>query len=60
LKVINDSPESSPSKRILKLIPDYDKSNIGPLIVEKIGLEKLRSECRHFNRWLTQIENLSN
>ncbi len=57
---INDSPDSSPSKRILKLIPDYDKSNIGPLIAEKIGLKRLRTECKHFGSWISQIENLTN
>ncbi len=58
---INDSPDKSPSKRILKLIPDYedDKRNIGPLIVDKIGLDNLRSDCKHFNEWLSQIENFT-
>ncbi len=57
-ELINDSPDNSPSKRILKLIPDYDKANIGPQVVNNIGLNKLRDACEHFNLWITQIEDL--
>ena len=58
-ELINDGEETAPSKRILKLIPEYDKSNAGPIIVEKIGMETLRNQCRHFNEWIQKLENLS-
>lgn len=57
-ELLNDGYETCPSRRILKEIPDYDKANAGIIIAEKIGLPKMRSECSHFNHWLTQLENL--
>lgn len=57
-ELINESPETSPSKRILKLCNSYDKVDDGILILKEIGLNKLRSECKHFNDWLTILEGL--
>ncbi len=59
-ELINDNPSAAPSKRILSVIPDYDKANIGPEIVASIGIEVLRESCRHFNSWLQVLENLAN
>ncbi len=58
-ELINDGKFTAPSKRIIKEIPEYDKVNAGPLIVEKIGLDVLRRGCPHFNEWLTKLEDLS-
>jgi hypothetical protein len=55
---INDSPASAPSKRILSYCKSYNKVLHGPQIALEIGLEKIRSECRHFNEWLIRLENL--
>lgn len=54
---IND--DDPPSKRILALLPEYDKAGDGPFIATSIGLDAIRSTCRHFDRWLTHLENLS-
>ncbi len=55
---INDSPQTAPSKRILELFPKYDKPLYGPLAVLEIGLDVIRTECPHFNSWLTWLEGL--
>lgn len=55
---INDSPLTAPSKRILEIVPSYEKVADGILIAEAIGVEKIRIECSHFDNWLTIIENL--
>jgi hypothetical protein len=55
---INDGPETAPSKRLIKLLPQYRKRLHGPLVVERIGLEKVRSECPHFDAWVTGLESL--
>jgi len=55
---INDSPETAPSKRILKLFPEYDKPLHGSLAALEIGLESIRRECPLFDEWLKQIEAL--
>jgi len=57
-EMINEHPDTAPSKRILSLCNSYDKVGDGILILEKIGLKKLRAECTHFNEWLTQLEHL--
>ncbi len=54
---IDDSPATSPAKRLEKLYP-YRKRLHGPLIAQKIGLELIRRECPHFNDWLTRLETL--
>lgn len=55
---INDSPETAPSKRILKLFPEYNKPLDGLLVASEIGLESIRRECPLFDGWLKQIEAL--
>lgn len=57
---INENPATAPSKRIIKYFPAYncEKPSAGPIIAEKIGLQKIRSACRHFNDWLSQLELL--
>lgn len=57
-ELINERPETAPSKRILAICNSYDKVDDGILILKEIGIEKIRKECRHFNEWLTKIENL--
>lgn len=59
-ELINENPETAPSKRIIKYLPSYDreKPSAGPIIAEHIGLQALRAKCRHFNSWLSQIELL--
>jgi hypothetical protein len=57
---INESPQSAPSKRIIRFLPDYEgqKAQVGPLVAGDIGLNLLREKCTHFNDWLTQLESL--
>jgi len=57
-ELINDGPETSPSKRIFREIPAYNKATAGPAVAEKIGLPTLRAKCPHFNEWLLKLENL--
>ncbi|MGS2737745.1 DUF4276 family protein [Sinomicrobium pectinilyticum] len=57
---INESPQTAPSKRIIKYIPTYkgQKAQVGPMVAEDIGLSLLRTKCPHFNEWITKLENL--
>lgn len=56
---INDSPLTAPSKRILNCCSGYDKPLYGSLIAIDIGLDKIRLECQHFNKWLLQLETIA-
>ncbi len=57
---INESQQTSPSKRIIKYLPDYEgqKAQVGPLVAQDIGLTALRSNCTHFNDWISKLENI--
>ena len=55
---INDNSETAPSKRIVKIIPQYEKKVYGPLIAMEIGLETIRAKCPRFSDWLTRLESL--
>jgi len=56
---INDSPNTAPSKRIECIVPGYEKPLLGILAVLEIGLLRIRSECPHFDGWLSQLESLA-
>ncbi len=55
---IDDDPINAPSKRIMNIMPAYQKTLHGPLITGRIGLEILRQECPHFREWLNWLESL--
>ncbi|MDR4499524.1 MAG: DUF4276 family protein [Candidatus Scalindua sp.] len=55
---INDNPETAPSKRLLDIFPRYEKVFYGATIAHRIGINTMRSECHHFNEWITVLENL--
>ncbi|MBI3776299.1 MAG: DUF4276 family protein [Gammaproteobacteria bacterium] len=56
---INDKPQTAPSKRILDLMPEYEKPFHGPLIACDIGLDAMRQSCPHFEAWLQRLEALA-
>lgn len=61
MELVDNSAETAPSKRIIKALKDeyhYDKPKSGTEITDKIGIDTLRTKCRHFNVWLSKIENI--
>ncbi len=57
-ELIDDGPTTAPSKRIIAEIPEYDKATAGVAVAEKIGMDTLRQKCRHFDEWITRLEQL--
>ncbi len=57
-ELINDGQHTTPSQRIIAQFPEYSKTTVGPQMAELIGLEKIRSRCRHFNSWIERLEKL--
>jgi len=55
---INDGAETAPSKRILKLVPAYEKPIQGSLGAIEVGLTAMRQTCVLFDAWLKQLEAL--
>ncbi len=56
---INERPDHSPSKRIIRLFPTYRKTVHGVAAAKRIGLDAIRRECPHFNEWILQLENFA-
>lgn len=54
---INDGRDTHPSARLATL-PGYRKVFHGTTITSQIGLDRIRSECQHFDQWLAYIEAL--
>jgi hypothetical protein len=52
---INDKPLTAPSKRILDILPDYQKPVAGLLIAQRIGLDAIRAACPHFDAWIARL-----
>lgn len=58
-ELINDDPETCPSKRIKKAIRSYNKRFAGSRVAKAIGLNKIRSRCKHFDEWIGILEGLA-
>ncbi|MCH8909959.1 MAG: DUF4276 family protein [Chloroflexi bacterium] len=55
---INDSSDTAPSKRIVKLMPEYDKILHGYFAASDIGIENIKSQCVNFSTWLSNLESI--
>ncbi len=57
---INNSSETAPSKRILKIFDqgEYSKIEHGPIIASEIGIAQIRAACPDFNDWICQLEQM--
>ncbi len=56
-ELVDDGPNTAPSKRIIAAIPEYEgsKASAGSIVAAKIGLPALQSQCRHFREWLERL-----
>ena len=56
---INDGLETHPSARLQSLLrPRYNKVRHGVAVSSSIGLERIRAECHHFDKWIARMEAL--
>ncbi len=53
---INERQGENPASRIESIFPGYRKNVHGPAAIKRIGLQRVRSECPHFNEWVTAVE----
>ena len=54
-ELINQKRETSPSHRLERIIPSYDKIIYGNMLVEMIGIKQIRQKNIHFNNWIEQL-----
>jgi Domain of unknown function (DUF4276) len=57
-ELIDDGPQTAPSKRIIAQFPDHAKPLMGPDVAEWIGLDTIRAKCPHVHAWLSRLEGL--
>ncbi|MEO8567751.1 MAG: DUF4276 family protein [Ginsengibacter sp.] len=57
-EMINDTRETSPSHRLMRIVSGYNKIVYGNILADAIGLENIRSKSNRFNQWLQKIEDL--
>ena len=56
---INDGPATHPSARLRNLLrPRYNKVRHGRAVSARIGIDRMRAECSHFDGWLERVETL--
>ncbi|MFF9483929.1 DUF4276 family protein [Streptomyces sp. NPDC014676] len=56
-ELVNDGPDTAPSKRLLKAHPAYRKVVDGPDAIELLGLDPLRAVRPHLDTWLERLES---
>lgn len=52
---INSSPEGAPSKRLLRIVPEYDKVMYGNIIALEIGIAAILEKCPRFRNWINTL-----
>ena len=58
-ELINNNPQTAPSKRIILHIPEHKgNKKSGAIIAQKIGIQRLKERCSHFSSWIQQLESL--
>jgi hypothetical protein len=57
-ELIDDGPETSPSRRLKSLYPAYQKVLHGPMTVRQVGIAAVKSGCPHAAAWLHRLETL--
>ena len=55
-ELINNSPETAPSKRLSKLIRRYSKVKNGTIVAKEIGINSILENCPHFLEWIRFIQ----
>jgi hypothetical protein len=54
-EMLNDGPETAPSKRLEKHIPRYRKPLHGPIMADEIGLTVIMQRCVRFRGWIEKL-----
>ncbi|MEU3621427.1 hypothetical protein BS329_26210 [Amycolatopsis coloradensis] len=54
-ELVNDGPNTAPSKRLARYCASYSKTNDGPLAIADLGIEGLAAQCPHFAAWLAEL-----
>ena len=56
---IDDGLNTAPSRRLISLCDGYRKVAMGKTVSGAIGIPTIRNKCRHFDSWITKLEQLA-
>jgi len=56
-ELINDSPNTAPSKRLKQIFPEYRKIAHGKEITQALGIKSIKDSCPHFRKWVELLES---
>lgn len=57
-ELVDDGPQTTPSKRLVTIWPEFTKTLDGPAIVKAAGLATIRASCPHLDNWIGRLERL--
>jgi len=55
---INHGPRTHPKARLRDIVGSYKETSNGPILLEKIGIDRIRMACAHFDDWVSKLEGL--
>jgi len=55
-EMINQGTETSPSHRLIKVLPSYNKIVYGNILAEMIGIDNICQKNKHFNDWIERLK----
>jgi hypothetical protein len=58
-ELIDNGRDSSPSKRLYRIVPNYAKVLHGIELIRVIGMDAIQKQCPHFDAWIRRIQSLS-
>lgn len=58
-ELINHGRHTHPKARLSSLFPSYRETADGPIVLEKIGIARIKAACPHFAAWMTRLEGLA-
>lgn len=54
-ELVDDGPDTAPSKRLAAVWPAYDKVVDGPAVIADTGLEAILAQCPHARSWVDSL-----
>lgn len=55
VELLNDSPQTAPSKRVMRVWPEYDKVTDGIEVIREAGLAAVMDRCPGLKAWIDQL-----
>ena len=57
-ELINNSPDTAPSKRIIGCYSEYQKTVDGPGVCNELGIQAMMDKCPNFKKWINKLLSL--